>query len=127
MCEATLDLSNHLQHMQAPPLPLVSDFCHQVADWLQKDPQNIAVVHCKAGKGRTGTMICCYLVYGVCLLRVLFSIVCCLQLVIYLATHSRPHSHQAQRKQQLCLEVANHAMCSTHALLTCTSNVLGNV
>lgn len=49
---------------QAPPLPLVSDFCHQVADWLQKDPQNIAVVHCKAGKGRTGTMICCYLVYG---------------------------------------------------------------
>lgn len=52
---------------QAPPLPLVNDFCQQVADWLQKDPQNVAVVHCKAGKGRTGTMICSYLIHaGIC-------------------------------------------------------------
>ena len=50
---------------QAPPLPLVSDFCLKVGDWLQKDPQNVAVVHCKAGKGRTGTMICSYLVHAV--------------------------------------------------------------
>ena len=54
------------QHaLQAPPLPLVNDFCQQVASWLQKHPQNVAVVHCKAGKGRTGTMICSYLVYAV--------------------------------------------------------------
>ncbi|KAL3150728.1 hypothetical protein ABBQ32_000513 [Trebouxia sp. C0010 RCD-2024] len=52
---------------QAPPLPLISDFCRQVAVWLQKDPENIAVVHCKAGKGRTGTMICSYLIHaGIC-------------------------------------------------------------
>lgn len=51
--------------MQAPPLPLINDFCRHVEDWLQKDPQNVAVVHCKAGKGRTGTMICSYLVYAV--------------------------------------------------------------
>ena len=73
-------MSNILQYVQAPPLPLVSDFCQQMADWLQQDPQNIAVVHCKAGKGRTGTMICCYLVYKVELLQVLCSLVHCLQL-----------------------------------------------
>ena len=59
-------LDQDRQHgTQAPPLPLVNDFCQRVADWLQKDPQNVAVVHCKAGKGRTGTMICSYLVYAV--------------------------------------------------------------
>ncbi|KAL0033939.1 hypothetical protein WJX77_011740 [Trebouxia sp. C0004] len=52
---------------QAPPLPLVAHFCLEVAAWLGKDPQNVAVVHCKAGKGRTGTMICSYLVHaGIC-------------------------------------------------------------
>ncbi len=54
--------------LQAPPLPLVAQFCLEVAAWLGKDPQNVAVVHCKAGKGRTGTMICSYLVHAVCFL-----------------------------------------------------------
>ena len=33
-------------------------------EWLFPDPENIIVVNCKAGKGRTGTLICCYLVYS---------------------------------------------------------------
>jgi len=32
-------------------------------EWMSKDPDNVMVVHCMAGKSRTGTVISCYLLY----------------------------------------------------------------
>ncbi|PIA39451.1 hypothetical protein AQUCO_02600120v1 [Aquilegia coerulea] len=46
-----------------PPLEMLKLFCESVRLWLSVDPANIAVIHCMAGKGRTGLMVCAYLVY----------------------------------------------------------------
>ena len=46
-------------------VPTLSDmvrFIQDVSEWLSKDEENVIVVHCKGGKGRTGTMICIWLV-----------------------------------------------------------------
>lgn len=32
-------------------------FCDDACEYLAGDPENVVVVHCKAGKGRTGVMI----------------------------------------------------------------------
>ncbi|CAN8233068.1 unnamed protein product [Cochlearia groenlandica] len=47
-----------------PSLKMIQIFCENVHAWLSLDPKNIAVVHCMAGKGRTGLMVSAYLVYG---------------------------------------------------------------
>mmetsp|Transcript_42319 Transcript_42319/g.106664 ORF Transcript_42319/g.106664 Transcript_42319/m.106664 type:complete len:587 (-) Transcript_42319:42-1802(-) len=47
-----------------PRLHMLAEFCRHAEAWLQGDERNVAVVHCKAGKGRTGTMISALLVYA---------------------------------------------------------------
>ncbi|XP_048196568.1 phosphatidylinositol 3,4,5-trisphosphate 3-phosphatase TPTE2-like [Perognathus longimembris pacificus] len=41
-----------------PTLQEMITFSKEVIAWLSKDPQNTIAIHCKGGKGRTGTMIC---------------------------------------------------------------------
>lgn len=48
----------------APPFTMVIEFCEDVKRFLDREKDSIVGIHCKAGKGRTGVMICCYLLYS---------------------------------------------------------------
>ncbi|CEP00282.1 hypothetical protein PBRA_008016 [Plasmodiophora brassicae] len=46
-----------------PAFDRMTVFLEDVHQWLNADPENIVVIHCKAGKGRTGVTIATYLLY----------------------------------------------------------------
>jgi phosphatidylinositol-3,4,5-trisphosphate 3-phosphatase/dual-specificity protein phosphatase PTEN len=45
-----------------PPFALVPLIMASMRDWLHAKENRVAVVHCKAGKGRSGTVTCSYLI-----------------------------------------------------------------
>ncbi|XP_063807990.1 phosphatidylinositol 3,4,5-trisphosphate 3-phosphatase TPTE2-like isoform X2 [Pseudophryne corroboree] len=45
-----------------PTLADMLKFTASVRSWMAQDPKNVIAIHCKGGKGRTGTMICTCLV-----------------------------------------------------------------
>lgn len=45
-----------------PSLEQMQEFISHVKEWLGSHSDNVIVVHCKGGKGRTGTMICIWLI-----------------------------------------------------------------
>ena len=47
----------------APPLALIGAFCASAKSWMLQGINHVVVVHCKAGKGRTGLMSCALLLH----------------------------------------------------------------
>ncbi|KAI0764871.1 phosphatases II [Fomes fomentarius] len=45
----------------APPLAILTLAAREIRLWLDGSQDRVAVLHCKAGKGRSGTMACAYL------------------------------------------------------------------
>lgn len=46
-----------------PPIHIILLFCQSCYSWLKENILNVVVVHCKAGRARTGLMICSLLLY----------------------------------------------------------------
>jgi phosphatidylinositol-3,4,5-trisphosphate 3-phosphatase and dual-specificity protein phosphatase PTEN len=46
------------------PLAMIAPFCSSVEEYLNDHELNVVAIHCKAGKGRTGLLFCCYLLHS---------------------------------------------------------------
>ena len=46
-----------------PKFAQLNNLCSIAQAFMETDPDNVVAIHCKAGKGRTGTVICCLLLH----------------------------------------------------------------
>lgn len=58
-----VDYHEWLDH-HSPPINLLFTLCQTINNFLSKNNRNVIVINCNAGKGRTGTLICCYLLFS---------------------------------------------------------------
>lgn len=73
--ERSYDLEGLFDHVEVFPfddhnpcaIKLIERFCANADAYLAQDPANVVAIHCKAGKGRTGTLVAAYLLHsGIC-------------------------------------------------------------
>ena len=48
---------------QVPTLSTLFDICDKMTQFLNGNEERVALVHCNHGKGRTGTIVCCFLLF----------------------------------------------------------------
>ena len=48
---------------QAPTLEKLFIACRKMAIFLESDREKVVAIHCNHGKGRTGTIVCCFLIF----------------------------------------------------------------
>uniref|UniRef100_A0A671RZ38 Tensin 3, tandem duplicate 1 n=1 Tax=Sinocyclocheilus anshuiensis TaxID=1608454 RepID=A0A671RZ38_9TELE len=50
--------------LHAPSLDKICAVCKTIENWLNSDPQNVVVLHCKGNKGKTGVTVAAYMHYS---------------------------------------------------------------
>lgn len=57
----------HWPDHHGPPFNYIYCIAEQALKWIKQDEENVIVVHCNSGKGRTGTAICAIMLFmGFC-------------------------------------------------------------
>ena len=63
-CFANQVLEYRFPGHPAPPLGLLFKICTSIESWLDADDDNIGIVHCLTGKGRTAALMACVLTWN---------------------------------------------------------------
>ncbi|TRZ02544.1 hypothetical protein DNTS_026589 [Danionella cerebrum] len=50
--------------LHAPPLDKICSVCKTMENWLNSDPRNVVVLHCKGNRGKTGVIVAAYMHYS---------------------------------------------------------------